>query len=377
MKTSVKIRQRKFRQIFHVLSISMLISLVWPAAVGVCGGPEFLPIDQVPEDVIRTLLDKKNWSDCYHKHAHAKSEMDAFDRRHGDRSQFFPGYMQNQNGLWLPQQPLLDLGRRMATDSDTIVKRERHKYHFYRLLGWVIGADEGEEANVLRLESTSGQVHGHPRAQEKLERDIKRALRKTKPMGPKLYSFPAMLFDDELWVGVIHGISEAAPKLSSGLRQKGSEYGGYVKSSVCKYGPGSFVGGFVGEVANQNGYGDVATAANIGIAGAGAYATSGLQGVGTMGLGMGVNIAGSYAMSAAGANDMQAEAVGRLAGVAAAGARAGPAGAVAYGVTVAAGDIGSIAGSGATYVANGGTWSGFASETIGNYGYYFGQYFGW
>lgn len=77
-----------------------------------------------------------------------------------------------------------------------------------------------------------------------------------------------------------------------------------------------------------------------------------------------------------GGNEMQSEGAGRLAGLATA-SLGGPQGAVVYGVQTVASDVGSI---GASYISArkaGMSNRDFVGSVAGNYGYYFGRYFGW
>jgi hypothetical protein len=142
-------------------------------------------------------------------------------------------------------------------------------------------------------------------------------------------------------------------------------------------GMGGFVGGYVGETLNSSGYGTLAVGTNLGLAGVGAYASSGWKGVGTVGMGFGASLASSYAMTSIGANDTQSEAVGRAVGTSVAFTRAGVPGAVAYAGSVAASDVGSIVASGRTYTSYGGTWGEFASETLSNMPHYMSRLLPW
>ena len=95
-----------------------------------------------------------------------------------------------------------------------------------------------------------------------------------------------------------------------------------------------------------------------------------------------VQVGSQMGVSYMGGNEMQSEGAGRLAGLATA-SLGGPQGAIAYGVSTVASDVGSIS---ASYVSATGrgadgkpkmTTSQFLGDVGRSYAYYFGRYFGW
>jgi len=143
-----------------------------------------------------------------------------------------------------------------------------------------------------------------------------------------------------------------------------------------------FAGGMLGEISQQYGYGRLAAGIGVAADGIGGYAAGGKLGAATNLAATVVQVGSQMGVSYMGGNEMQSEGAGRLAGLATA-SLGGPQGAIAYGVSTVASDVGSIS---ASYVSATGrgadgkpkmTTSQFLGDVGRNYAYYFGRYFGW
>lgn len=137
-----------------------------------------------------------------------------------------------------------------------------------------------------------------------------------------------------------------------------------------------FAGGFAGEMAAQNGYGNVAMGVGLGVSGAGGYAAGGIRGGATNLLSSGVGIGAEMGASGLGLNETQAAAAGRLAGIGTS-FTGGLGGFYTNSVGMVSSDLGSIGHSWSVATSNGMSTAEFAYTTASLMPHYWGQMLGW